>query len=221
MLWAAAGFGLLAVVLAVIISIMILPPDLLEDSGSLGLGSLLLNMLKVGFIEESVKFIPLAIFLYKNTYFNENVDGVLYFAISGLVFGLLENIMYTLNHGVNVGVMRLVLTPFFHTAGTALIGYYLMRHKLGRIPLRTAIFSFIAIAVLHGLYNFGLASGVAHFLVVSLMIALLLDCGLFIAYMKAKEHDKAEGLSTNKFCQSCGRTNANRTIFCEYCGKKT
>jgi protease PrsW len=218
-LWTAAGFGLLALILAGPIETLFIPHT--SDSiMHLGIGTKFFYALLIGVIEESLKFLPLAWYIYKKPSFNENVDGILYFAISGLTFGLLENILYVVSFG-SEAAFRLLLTPFFHTAGTAILGYALIRIKLTKKPLTLLLPYFIGVIMLHAFYDFGLFSGIIHLIVVSLMISLLLDVGLFIFYAEAKAHDKVEGLSVNNFCQSCGRQNANRTIFCEVCGKKT
>lgn len=219
-LWTAAGFGILALVLAGILESLVIPTSTSEIL-ALGLGTKLVFSLLIGVIEESVKFIPLALFIYKKPSFNENVDGILYFAISGLTFGLVENIVYTVSYGPRAGFARLLLTPFFHTAATAILGYFLIRLKLTKKSLYAFIPYFIGVILLHSFYDFGLFSGIQNFIVLSMMISLLLDVGLFIFYMEAKEHDKADGLNVNKFCQFCGRPNGNVTMFCEFCGKKT
>lgn len=220
-LWAAGGFGVLAVIAASILN-GFLPLD--EAMRSKDLGLLLYGFLGVGIIEEAVKFLPLALFIYKKRYFNEHTDGIIYFACAGLAFGLLENIMYTVQQGAQTGLLRIIMVPFFHAATTGIVGYYLARAKVEGKSRATALPALMTLMLIHGLYNFGLVSGVALFLVVSAALTALLSVGLFLFYMRANEIDKSVGLSSvgvNKFCRACGHPNLHHTLFCESCGKQT
>jgi RsiW-degrading membrane proteinase PrsW (M82 family) len=184
---------------------------------------LLLSALSVGVIEEVCKFVPLAVYIYKKDYFNEHTDGVIYFALAGLGFGLPENILYTLQFGTEAGKLRLILTPLFHAAATGLIGYYLIKGKLGRKPVIGVTLPLAAVALAHGLYNFALAVGSDVFLMAALSITLGLSGGLFMVYMRATHRDQNLGLSAvghNAFCRSCGTANPKHYLYCVHCGKR-
>ena len=218
-LWAAAGFGLLALIFAGVLNGLVLPESLIDAEPSL---YTLIAFLVVGFIEEAAKFFPLALFLWKKKYFNEINDGIIYFAISGLVFGLAEDIMYTIVYGAQTGLFRIILIPFFHAAGTGIIGYFLAKAKVEHKPLTTTILVWAGVAVLHGLYNFGIGSGNIFLTLIGLVITLGFTIGLFILYMKANDEDKAGGRSAvghNEFCRSCGKPNKHHMLYCQYCGK--
>jgi RsiW-degrading membrane proteinase PrsW (M82 family) len=220
-LWAAAGFGLLAVFLASVLESTLLSVDATTTSKNLGF--LFVNFIGVGIIEELAKFAPLALFIYKKRYFNEHTDGIIYFALCGLTFGLLENIVYTLGFGSKVGLARIFLVPFFHAATTGIAGYFLAKAKVEGKPWKTALLPFVGIMAIHGVYDFGLTTGIIELVLFSIVLTILLTLGLFLFYMRANELDKLQGLSAvgnNKFCRSCGKLNSSRTLFCEYCGKQ-
>lgn len=223
-LWTAAGFGLLAVVLSVLLERFILPKELFSNTASFSLNSRFLWFLAVGVIEELTKFVPLALFIRKKAYFDERTDGVIYFAICGLTFGLLENILYTFSYGTKAGLLRLLLTPFLHASCTAVIGYYLASYKLDKKLKTRFIGALIIVPFLHGFYDFGLSSQVLQFLVLSLMITLLMTIGLFLYFMQANDYDKQLVIDTtpivDRFCSRCGRPNHSGTMFCEYCGNR-
>ena len=105
-LWIAAGMGILAAILAAVIEKWLIPTSNLEAGASIGV--MLPSFIGVGVIEESLKFLPLAIYIYHKKYFNEHTDGIIYFAIAGLGFGLPENILYTIQYGAKPGIGRLV-----------------------------------------------------------------------------------------------------------------
>jgi RsiW-degrading membrane proteinase PrsW (M82 family) len=221
-LWIAAGFGVLAAIAAGFLEAFLIPSKYSQPGVALGL-PLILSSLGIGIIEESCKFLPLSFFLYGKRYFNEHTDGVIYFAIAGLGFGVPENILYTFSFGAKVGVVRIVLTPFFHAATTGMVGYYLAKNKLShRSKWATAVPLLIAI-VLHGTYDLGLLSGNGFLVVLSLMITAGVTLCLFLFYMRAGEHDQAEGLSAvghNSFCRSCGSPNPKHNLYCTRCGKR-
>ena len=219
-LWAAAGLGLLGGVGAAILENTVIPIGNLQPGSPLVV--LFIASMGVGVIEEASKFIPLAALLYRKRYFNEHTDGVIYFAIAGLGFGLPENILYSLQFGSGVGLSRVILTPFFHAATTGMVGYFLAKGKLaGYRWYKTAPLALAAAMVLHGMYDFGLASGVPLLIGLSILITLSVSVSLFIFFSKAIGLDQAHGLSvvgTNNFCRTCGQPNPTRGLYCVHCG---
>lgn len=219
-LWLAAGLGLLGAVLAAIIEGRLIPAnDILPGTPH---GTLLISTLGIGVIEEACKFLPLALVIYKRSYFNEHTDGVIYFALAGLSFGLPENVLYTLQFGAKVGVARLVLTPMFHAATTGLAGYFLVKRKIAREPVIGVAVPLAILMLLHGFYDFGLSSLSLFYASISLLITLGVSTGLFVAFLRAQESDQDLGLSVvghNSFCRSCGYPNPRHHLYCTHCGK--
>lgn len=222
-LWIAFGLGFLGAIAAAAIEYLVIPHRYVSMGAQpISLG-LLASFLGVGLIEEFAKFVPLSLFIYRRRYFNEHIDGIIYFGLAGLGFGLPENILYTVDFGLKTGLMRLVLTPFFHVATTALIGYFLIRAKLDHKPRWQVVAAFVAMALLHGLYDFGLSAGNSLLLVGSLIAGAIMTAMLFILYMRAGEIDQAAGLATvgrNAFCRHCGLPNPKHNQYCNRCGQR-
>jgi RsiW-degrading membrane proteinase PrsW (M82 family) len=219
-LWLAFGMGALGALAAYFIENYFLSPNNLMPTTPKGV--LLTTTMTIAVIEESCKFIPLAIILYKRRYFNEHTDGVIYFALAGLGFGLPENIIYTIQGGTQTGWTRLLLTPIFHAAITGMVGYYLAKQKIGHRSLLIVIIPFAAAIVLHGFYDFGLISGVSIYTFLSILITLCLSGNLFLLFSRATDHDQDLGLSVvghNSFCRSCGWPNPQHHLYCVHCGK--
>lgn len=219
-LWMAFGFGALGGVMAGLLESFLIPKQ------SLVLGAdvqtLFIATMAVGIIEEGCKFLPLAFVIFNKRFFNEHTDGVIYFALAGLGFGLPENIMYTAVFGAQVGLERALLTPFFHAAITGMIGFYLIKLKLAHKSPLGIIPVLIAAMFIHGLYDFGLMVGATGFAIMSLGITISLSASLFVLYFKAKELDQNLGLSVvgnNAFCRSCGTPNPQHNLYCIKCGK--
>jgi RsiW-degrading membrane proteinase PrsW (M82 family) len=219
-LWIALGLGFLGAIAAGLIENFLIPErNLKPEAPQL---TILVAALGVGLIEEACKFVPLAMYLYKKRYFNEHTDGVIYFAIAGLGFGLPENLLYTLQFGSSTGIGRVLLTPFFHAATTATVGYFLAKGKVAGRPLYRVWPVLLAAMVLHGLYDFGLISGKPLYTVMSVLITFGLSASLFVLYLHAVEHDQDKGLSVvgkNSFCRSCGFPNPDHHLYCVNCGK--
>ncbi len=212
-MWAAFGFGVLSVGIA--IGLELLLPDLSKSLNITGTTMFLYTM-PIGIIEEAAKFLPLAFFIYKKPYFNEHTDGILYFGIAGLTFGVLEDFLYlhsifTAHNSASsiVGVVRVSILFLFHVAGTAIIGYYLARSKIQRRSLWQPAIAFSIIAFLHGFYDFLLSftvhtavrgsdeDGVVLMLLtlLALIISLLLGVCFFLYYRRAKQWDASVGLA--------------------------
>ncbi len=219
-LWMAAGVGVLAGLAAGIIeSYLVSSKNLLPGAS---IESILIASLLIGLIEETCKFVPIGTAMYRKSYFNEHTDGILYFALAGLGFGLPENILYTAQFGAKTGMARIILTPLFHAATTSIIGYFLIRKKLEKRSWVTVAIPLGAVVVLHGLYDFGLVSGQPLFAAISVAITLSLSVVMFGLYTRAAEFDQDGGLSVvgqNKFCRSCGTANPRRNLYCTNCGK--
>ncbi len=220
MLWIAAALGLVGAIAASFIEGSFL--DAKDLQPLVGLPTLAGSALAIGVIEESCKFIPLALLLYRKRYFNEHTDGVIYFALAGLGFGVPENILYTLQFGASAGIGRVILTPFFHAAITAIVGYFLVKRKLAGLTPWGIIVPLGVAMILHGLYDFGLSSGRAPFAILSVAIAMGLSTALFVLYVRASDMDQDRGLSAvghNSFCRSCGFPNPKHHLYCIHCGK--
>lgn len=218
-LWIAVGFGVVGAVIAAFAESYIVPAHDLQPGGPML--SLLASTGAVGVIEETCKFVPLALFIYKRHYFNEHTDGVIYFAMVGLGFGLPENILYTLQFGAKVGLGRIILTPFFHAATTGMVGYFLAKSKVSHMPLKKTAFALAVAMILHGLYDFGLVSGNSFYTLISIGITLSLSVALFMLYVRATDLDQEMGLSIvghNSFCRSCGFPNGRHHLHCTHCG---
>ena len=220
-LWTAFGFGALGVVIASALEFFLVKD--VFDGGTYPLGQIAVAAITIAIIEELAKALPLMIFIYRKRYFNEHTDGVLYFALAGLGFGLPENILYTLQLGPEVGFLRLIMTPLFHAATTALIGYALIKLRLDKAS-KGYLISMVATAIgLHALYDFGLLSRRPLLTLVALMVTLGLTASLFVLYFRARNIDETQGLSVvgnNSFCRTCGHPNPKHKLYCSQCGNR-
>ncbi len=220
-LWAAFGLGIVGMVAAVFLEGWLIPARDLSLVVRQPYSVVLLASLAVGAIEESAKFLPTAVLVYKRKFFRSHVDGIIFFAIAGLAFGIPENILYSIQFGATTGLQRLLLDPIFHASTTVMVGYFLSRAKVDHEPLFKTGLALLAAIVLHGLYDFGLFSSNPYLAMMSVLITALLAVGLFLLFFRAKQLDRQDGLvvvGVNNYCRHCGVVNPEHYLFCTHCG---
>lgn len=109
--------------------------------------------------EELAKFFLLWMFLRKNRYFDERVDGIVYAACVGLGFAAVENIEYLLldfDSWVLTGALRALSAVPAHFLFAVAMGYYFSGARFGD-PARSRrnyVLAVLAPILLHGLYDF-------------------------------------------------------------------
>ena len=112
-----------------------------------------------GFTEELFKFLMVSLLFLRNRNFNERYDGIVYAVAISLGFAAVENVMYVLKGGMQVGIIRAFTAVPAHAFFGIVMGYYfgLARFVPGA---RSANLSkaFVIPWLLHGLYDFLLLS---------------------------------------------------------------
>lgn len=196
-LWKAGIIGFLGFIGAGLIESWIIPESHLSPKTS-SISISFFTYVLVGVIEESLKFLPLAIYIYKKKYFNEHTDGIIYFAIAGIGFGIPENIAYSIISGAPAGMIRLILLPIFHAATAAIVGYFLIKVKIDKKPWYTVGLAFLLVVMIHGLFDFCLSTQNPSLIMVSVLITFTVSIMLFVLFFKASKLDKKAGLYRRK-----------------------
>lgn len=113
----------------------------------------------IGFIEETVKFIPFLILLKFTKAINEPYDYLLYASIAALGFAFAENVRYLNNYGIHIATGRAIYAAVAHMTfcSTVAYGLLLKKYRFKKYPtiLVFMFFFFIAMFV-HGFYDFWL-----------------------------------------------------------------
>ncbi len=113
-----------------------------------------------GFTEEIFKFIALYLLFWKSSWFNERFDGIVYAVFISLGFAGIENILYVLRGGIQVGWIRAFTAVPFHALNGVVMGYYFsLARFIPAFRKRYLWFSFFMPFLLHGIYDFILMSG--------------------------------------------------------------
>ena len=109
-------------------------------------------------VEEMMKFLVVFLAVYRHPEFDEPMDGIVYATAAGLGFATLENILYVLEGGVVVGIIRAVASVPGHVVFACIWGFALGTAKFRPANERTGlILTGLAGAMLmHGIFNFSL-----------------------------------------------------------------
>ncbi len=207
-----------AVVIASIVEPLVIP-NFNPTTDLLGL----VTFLVVGIVEESMKSIPVLILIWKRRYFRDYTGGIIYFALSGQAFSLLEDLGYLVGHGGKVGVFRILLDPFFHATTCAVFGFTVAHCKLGKGKPWLLVGGFSTAVLMHCMYDFLVSSPSKPVIVLGLLFGFSSYAMIIALYFQARRLDERLGLAwkrKNNFCRSCGAANPRHLLFCTACGTK-
>lgn len=216
--------GFLATAGALVLEIFALPDQLTTHPRALGTAQLFGNAMLIGLIEEGCKALPLALILLYGKFIDEVSDGLIYFGISGMVFGVMEDISYAFSLGPAVGVGKIISGPFIHAGFCVLIGWALTSVKMQKRPWILVLGGVAAAVGLHGLYDFGLFYAHGWSVLLSLAITLFVNLNIFWLVHVARKADARLGIAAsgnNLYCRQCGRPNPRHYVYCMYCGQRT
>lgn len=109
----------------------------------------------MGLVIEGVKFLLMRgiIFYYKN--FNQPFDGIVYAIMLGMGYATTENVLYVLNIGADVSMLRMWTTVPANAVFAVIMGFFLGEAKL--FPNKVLMYSLLALllaVIAHGFYNY-------------------------------------------------------------------
>jgi len=154
---ACLGLGLLSPLITLIISPFF--GDVFDQESTSGL--LGYAIIQVAAVEEFSKILPFLFILYKTRWVNESIDFIKYPALSAIGFATTENILYAMEHGMEVLQYRAVLSFPGHLFFSMISGWFLhlgMRQS-GGFPAPWFFAGYLIGVLAHGLYDFFLFTG--------------------------------------------------------------
>ena len=190
-------------------------------------------LLVVGPVEETAKFLAVRLFAYRSLYFDEPTDGLLYAAAASLGFASLENLIYVLEFGPGVMILRAPLSTLAHVIFASVWGYRLGLRTQGEDRRRgTLLVAILAAAIVHGIFNVALfAVPAASVLLVVVGAAWTLrrfDWARRVSpFRYRRNYPRVECTTcngrirvTSRYCQFCGSPvrPPHRALFCGNCG---
>lgn len=131
------------------------------------------TFLFVGLTEELCKYVCLYTVAYPKADFNEPFDGITYAVMVSMGFATSENIMYVMDGGMHVAVLRIFTAVPAHATFGVMMGYFvgLAKFKNNNFPL---LMIGIAVATFfHGLYDFFLTIDSIELIALGALAALV------------------------------------------------
>ncbi|MBC8185440.1 PrsW family intramembrane metalloprotease, partial [candidate division KSB1 bacterium] len=181
--------------LGIILTIPILSLEFLlgRIEASFGFSLLLSQFLKafliVGLCEEFSKGIIVYVFAYKRIEFDQFIDGVVFAITVSMGLATFENLLYLLNGGVGIALLRTFTAVPMHAISAGILGYYISRAKFSnsRNDARKFLLKGVFFAsIIHGLYDFILSSNPDLYLYASIGAYLLLILISIVLFNKIK-----------------------------------
>jgi RsiW-degrading membrane proteinase PrsW (M82 family) len=144
----------------------------------------------VALAEEFCKFLFLKAFICDERAFNEPFDGIVYGCMVGCGFATVENVMYVLQGGQDVGVLRMITAVPGHAFLGIILGYSLGQAKFSSNRVKPLTQGLAAVVILHGLYD------TAAFSQTNWSIYIIFCITLIGIYLGLKAKRELEKLST-------------------------
>lgn len=125
-----------------------------DDSSTL-LSTFFVAFFIVALSEELLKFGALMLYPYRQKFFNEPMDGIVYSVMIAMGFATLENVLYALEFGLETTVVRAFTAVPAHAVFAVFMGYFigLARFHPNKRPFLIAMSLAWSVGI-HGLYDF-------------------------------------------------------------------
>ena len=191
-----------------------------SDFESMAFGALAANMLFiVGPVEEFSKFLAVRLWAYRSLHFDEPGDGLVYAAAASLGFASIENLLYVLEFGPAVMIVRAPISTVAHVVFGGFWGYALGRSAGGtRGGFWIVAGGLLAASAAHGMFN--VVAG-------ALPLAAIALVALGVWWTLSR-FDWARRVSPFRYrrnypkiaCAACGRGVSAISQFCRFCGAR-
>lgn len=140
------------------------------------LNDLSFSIIHIGFVEESVKLIPVVLIVLLSRQVNEPMDMIYYGSLSALGFATLENSLYFSGYGLGIVFIRFLFSTVIHMVMTSIICYRWAKARFirrGSTVLAVAA-GFLVAAVIHGLFDYFIIGPLNVLSILSLVMVMVL-----------------------------------------------
>lgn len=170
----------------------------IEVSENLGnKGFFLVSFGIIAVIEEISKYIVITIMCFKNKYFKNPYDAIMYAVCISLGFAFIENIMYISNFGIGVAISRAIFSIPAHASFGIIMGYYLGMSKLCKdnkndsYSALTRYSAFFIPFIFHGFYDYLLNFNTESIYIIFLVYVIIMYAFvIFLLFRLNKVDDK-------------------------------
>jgi len=151
----------------------------------------------VGFTEEFSKYIIVRYVSQPRKAFNEPFDGIIYAVMVAMGFAATENVMYVIQGGYEVAIMRAFSAVPAHATFAVLMGYFMGKAKFSNHMVLLNFTGLFLAALFHGAYDFFLFVDFIPGLWIGAAISLII--GLFLSRTAIRKHQEtSKSLSRKK-----------------------
>ncbi|MBI2429442.1 MAG: PrsW family intramembrane metalloprotease [Ignavibacteriales bacterium] len=142
------------------------------------------NFIFIGLTEELCKFICLYLVAYPKPDFNEPFDGITYAVMVSMGFATSENILYVMDGGLHVAVMRIFTAVPAHASFSILMGYFVGLAKFKKHDRIYLLLGLVAATLFHGAYDFFLSINNIELIAFGALISLVVGIRLSFKAMR-------------------------------------
>ena len=140
----------------------------------------------VGLTEEFSKYIIVRYVSQPRKAFNEPFDGIIYAVMVSMGFAATENVMYVLNGGYEVAIIRAFSAIPAHAVFAIIMGYFMGKAKFSNHMARLNLTGLFLAVLFHGAYDFFLFIDFIPGVWIGTGISLLI--GLFLSRQAIGKH---------------------------------
>lgn len=150
----------------------------------------------VGLSEEFSKYIIIRYYSQPNMEFNEPFDGIVYAVMVSMGFATTENIMYVLQGGMEVAIIRAFTAVPAHATFAILMGYFMGKAKFSNNRIALNLTGLFLAVLFHGAYDFFLFIDFIPGIWIGAFISLFI--GIVIARKAIRRHQFNSHFNINK-----------------------
>lgn len=143
----------------------------------------------VAFVEEFWKLFFLLLIPFRRKSFNEPFDGIVYAVMVSMGFATLENILYVVQGGWGVGVLRIFTAVPAHCMFAVVMGYFVGLAKFNKQKkVLYILLGFVLAGIFHGVYDYCLFEKNYEGVWIGAFLSLIV--GLILSLRAIKLHRK-------------------------------
>ncbi|MDH5379291.1 MAG: PrsW family glutamic-type intramembrane protease [Cyclobacteriaceae bacterium] len=143
----------------------------------------------VAFVEEFSKYAFLILLLYPLKDFNEPFDGIVYAVMIKMGFATLENIMYSINGGIDVAILRMFTAVPAHGSFAIIMGYFVGIAKFKHKNRLFGLIGLLSATIMHGFYDYFIFISHIPGVIVGSLISLIV--GIILSLNAIRIHSDA------------------------------
>ncbi len=137
--------------------------------------TIIYSFILISLTEESLKYAVLRLYPYRQSFFNEPIDGIVYAMMIGMGFAMLENVFYAYQFEMTTTVLRGFTAVPAHACFAAIMGFFVGKAKFAKEEKKKKRFLWLGWLIpigVHGLYDFFVIQQIYDGLIVLALVTL-------------------------------------------------